>query len=283
MKEEPRKLFELFEQGTIADIRLSPKQNQEYGKLDTHHTSNFIYIAWMIYIMPIYAHEISTKENVAGFLILESHFLICIIVYSMLYKYYSENAILTNKPEFKFLKYLLTYICLSTLLDCLRFKASFNEFVSIFHKSPLLYGYTNTYLFVTFIFLISYNYSLAISDISISIVYTLALSSSTQSIMLVSKFRIFLMYMNLLILIPEIFKFLSKTNPAFRYAQILLCFIFNTAVQTLTDSQSRLTLEFAVFFLVMSILYPILFNTCFYYRKERLKGKWDLPFVVNYY
>lgn len=284
MKEEtePRKLFELFEHGTLPSIRLSPKQTQEFGKLDTQHTSNFIYIAWMIYIIPVYCQSIHVEENVSGFIFLESHFLISIIVNSVLYKFYTEQFNFKNKPELKYLKFLLSFLCLSVSIDFLRSWPRFYDFISIFHKAHLLQNFSNTYLFFSFILLISYNYYSPISDFSMALVFTLGLCMTTQNFLIVTKFRIFLMYVNLLILIPDTFKFLCKINPSFRYLQILLCVSFNTAIQSHTNSP-HLTDYLIIFFVIVTLCYSILYNSCYYLRKERLKGKWDLPFVVNYY
>ena len=121
----------------------------------------------------------------------------------------------------------------------------------------------------------------------------------------VSKLRIGLICYNYLILIPELLFYTQKIGENLWKIQVVLgvfngfllsvmgivelyykkssCFKGLGRLLLFSNEEKGQYVERIGFYFLMLVVYPSLFNYYYNKYKERLKGKWDLPEVTNYY
>ena len=269
--------------------------NRTKGSLSLSHIVNFIYMFNALLTIPVFSKKLENDgDNILNFIVLESHFALFALMYSLIIKLNVYNIIKKSKfAQVVVIQNLFYIIGISLVFEILKSVNIFNEFISVFKNNSIISKHSQfhhldkNYLILLVIHLLfNNNYSFTSNfNCFVSLFLGFSIFHKYQTIM---KVRIILFTINVLIYIPDMFKYLIKINNKFSYLQLAISYFLLGFLIT-SDISSNLKYDFFIIGLIafcnlfFTTIYLFIFNTCYYYRKERINGKWDLPKVIDYY
>lgn len=305
--ENNRLLYKLFKEGEIKGINKAPIFKKNYGNLNISYLANFIFLLNSLLFIPIHFRIIS-KNNLysnsfTNFLLYDIHCIVFSLIYSCISKHtLDKNSKLKN--QLSIIKLFLTCLIIKLTYDSLLILNSFRLFIDfikhflLFNKNNLVFNINSSYgligsyyLVLCILFLLFCNNYTELSNKNIVILGFLIISQIIDNQNYLDIVKIILMYINFIFYIPELFKYFNNISKVYSYVQIsfgifLHCHsIYNSNIKTkiiIEYEYKTCGIIFCINFILIFV-YTSIYNFFYKLKKDKIKGKWDLPLVTNYY
>lgn len=298
-----RTLFNLYSKNT--SLHLIPVQFKETtkkkGSLSFSAIVNFVYIVNTILSLLLYSQNINKSNRIIfNFLFIESSFPLLAISYSLFIRYTENNIVKKSrnnqvhviKTGFVLISVMIFYKITMKISVFQRIFSVFHPKFEVLHiNNSLFINFNKPFMIILFFYLI-FNNNYQSSTYFNCLLTCFLCYSAIYDYNSMLKIRILMFSINFLIYFPDLFKFFLKFNKNIGFLQYFMSLMY--LIYILYDSLSRVDynicdvdlwiLYFIIFFnLFMVFLYTFLYNTCYYYRKSVIEGKWDEPIITDYY